>query len=72
MAKFLDISARQYAKKLKGIVEFTNDEMFDIAKLFNKNIEDIFLDRGRQNGDKKKLFEIENFEERLNYLKINF
>lgn len=45
VAKYLGISAKQYREKEKGKTCFTSDEMFKLAKLFNKKIEDIFLPR---------------------------
>jgi len=55
VARYLGISARQYGKKERGIVEFTSDEMFKLRDLFNKSIEDIFLPRSHQNGDKEEV-----------------
>lgn len=43
MADYLGISAKSYRDKELGRREFTQDEMFEIAKLFNRKIDDIFL-----------------------------
>lgn len=50
MAKYLGITTKTYRSKELGNTEFTLDEMFEIAKLFNKKIDDIFLPRMYQNG----------------------
>ena len=52
MAKYLDITTKTYRSKELGNTEFTLDEMFKIAKLFNKKVDDIFLPREYQNGTK--------------------
>jgi putative transcriptional regulator len=52
MAEKLGISAQQYSNKEKGKFEFSSDEMFILRNLFNKPLEDIFLPRNHQNGDK--------------------
>lgn len=43
-AEKISISISSYRNKETGNVEFKPSEMFRIAKFFNKNIEDIFLD----------------------------
>lgn len=50
MARYLGITPKTYRSKELGNTEFTLDEMFEIAKLFNKKIDDIFLPRRYQNG----------------------
>lgn len=50
MARYLGITPKTYRSKELGNTEFTLDEMFEIAKLFNKKIDDIFLPRKYQNG----------------------
>lgn len=45
LAILLQISEVQYGKKEKGIAEFTQDEMFQIAEYFNLKVDDIFLPR---------------------------
>lgn len=52
MAEYLDISTLTYRQKEKGVAEFTQDEMFAIANLVGKSMDDIFLPRKHQNGDK--------------------
>lgn len=52
MAEYLNISEKSYRDKELGHREFTQDEMFEIAKLFNRKIDDIFLPRKYQNGTK--------------------
>lgn len=42
-AEMLGISYAAYQKKETGRAQFKADEMFAIAKIFNKPIEDIFL-----------------------------
>lgn len=54
IARHLSISPRQYSLKERGIYEFTSDEMFKLRDLFGYRIEDIFLPRYHQNGDKNK------------------
>lgn len=54
LAKRLGMSKTQFGLKERGIYEFTSDEMFEASELFNEKIEDIFLPRGHQNGDKEK------------------
>lgn len=51
MAKHLGITLRTYQNKETGKSLFTSEEMFAIAKLFGKNLEDIFLPTTHQNGD---------------------
>lgn len=51
MGKIIGKCASQYKKKLLGKVAFDQDEMFALAHYFNMSINDIFLDRERQNGD---------------------
>lgn len=43
IANYLGISTKTYRSKELGNSEFTMDEMFKIAKLFNMRIDDIFL-----------------------------
>ena len=50
MAKYLGISTKSYRDKEKGKQEFTQDEMFKLAKFFNKPIDKIFLPRKFQIG----------------------
>lgn len=52
MAEKLGLSVQQYSNKERGDYEFTSDEMFIVRDIFNKRIEDIFLPRNHQNGDK--------------------
>lgn len=55
VAKYLGISSTQYGYKERGLYEFTQDEMFLLRDLFNMNMEDIFMPRNHQNGDKKEV-----------------
>lgn len=43
MAKLLNIDVRTYQNKEKGVTQFKQNEMFIIAKFFNKKIDEIFL-----------------------------
>lgn len=43
LAKLLNISESAYRNKERGDSQFKGDEMFIIAKHYNKTIEDIFL-----------------------------
>lgn len=52
LAKLLDINPKTYSAKELGKTEFSMNEMFKIAKYFDKQIEDIFLPRILQNGVK--------------------
>ena len=45
MANKLGISRGRYSTKERGNAEFTQDEMFEIRNIFNRNIEDIFSPR---------------------------
>ena len=51
LAKLLGISLKTYSQKERGISEFTQDEMFTLSCFFGKNIDQIFLPRGNQNGN---------------------
>lgn len=53
IANYLGISPYQYSKKESGKNEFTSSEMFKLRDLFEMNLEDIFLPRNHQNGDKQ-------------------
>ncbi|ASN72351.1 putative cro-like protein [uncultured Caudovirales phage] len=53
MAKILNISRNSYINKEKSKTPFNSDEMFIISKLFGKSMEQIFLPRCHQKGDKK-------------------
>lgn len=52
LASKIGISEKQMGSKLRGITEFKSSEMFKIAELFNKTIEDIFLPSMYENGTK--------------------
>lgn len=54
VADYLGISSKQYRAKEKGEFAFDSDEMFDLGKLFNKKMDEIFLPRSHQNGDEQK------------------
>lgn len=54
MADHLGISRNSYGQKERGQVPFLIDEMFTISDLFKKDLDDIFLSRGNQNGYKDK------------------
>ncbi|MFQ7598188.1 helix-turn-helix transcriptional regulator [Veillonella sp.] len=43
MAKLLNIDVRTYQNKEKGVTQFKQNEMFIIAKFFNKKIDEIFF-----------------------------
>jgi len=45
LAKFLNISDKQVAKKLTGDAPFKSDEMFKISDFFDLPVEEIFLPR---------------------------
>ena len=51
LADYLGISVVSYRNKEKGKNEFTQDEMFALAKLFDRSIDYIFLPREHHNGD---------------------
>ncbi len=55
VADYLGISIKTYRDKEKGKSEFTQDEMFALSELFNCGIEDIFLPRTHQIGNKRSL-----------------
>lgn len=52
LASKLGITVQTYSKKERGDYEFTSDEMFILKNLFEEKLEDIFLPRNHQNGDK--------------------
>ena len=52
MANYLGITPKTYRSKELGNTEFTLDETFEIAKLFNKKVDDIFLPRKYHTGTK--------------------
>lgn len=52
MAKILDINASTYSKKENGKNDFKSNEMFIVARLFNKRLDEIFLPRNISNPDK--------------------
>lgn len=43
MANLLNVDPRTYRNKEKGLTQFKANEMFIIAKKFNRSIEQIFL-----------------------------
>lgn len=43
IAKLIGVDVRTYQNKEKGITQFKQNEMFAIAKYFNKKIDEIFL-----------------------------
>ncbi|MBA8777668.1 helix-turn-helix domain-containing protein [Staphylococcus schleiferi subsp. coagulans] len=53
MAKILSISRNSYINKEQSKTAFTSDEMFILSKLFGKTMEEIFLPRCHQIGNKK-------------------
>lgn len=54
MAKLIDVTMKTYSAKERGEYPFDADEMFKISNFFKKNIQDIFLPRTFQNGNKTK------------------
>lgn len=52
MAKLINVTTTTYARKERGEYPFDADEMFKISKYFNRDIENIFLPRSYQNGNK--------------------
>ncbi len=53
IAKYLNISEDGYGKKERGQYQFTQNEMFAIAELFDKGLDDIFLPRNFGNTEIK-------------------
>lgn len=53
VADYLGISVQTYRAKEKGHYEFTQDEMFALSNLFDKEIGEIFLPRTHQFGNKR-------------------
>jgi DNA-binding XRE family transcriptional regulator len=51
MAKLLNIDVRTYQNKEKGVTQFKQNEMFIIAKFFNKKIDEIFLPTNFENRE---------------------
>ena len=54
MARLLGISIVSYGAKELGKKQFKCNEMFTLAKYFNKSVEDIFLPTILQNGVNKE------------------
>lgn len=54
MATCLGITPKTYRSKELGTSEFTLDEMFAIAKMFNMKVDDIFVPRQYQFGTERK------------------
>lgn len=54
LADYLGISVQAYRDKEKGKNAFNQDEMFAIAALFQKRLDEIFLPRKHRNGDKSR------------------
>lgn len=52
VADYLGITVQTYRAKEKGHYEFTQDEMFALSELFDKDLNDIFLPRKYQIGNK--------------------
>lgn len=50
LSHFLGISERQTSLKIKGKAEFKCSEMFKIATLFKKTVDEIFLPSMYENG----------------------
>lgn len=53
MGKLIGTTSTTYSRKERGEYAFDADEMFIIAKYFDKDMSDIFLPRSYQNGNKK-------------------
>lgn len=54
MAKLLNIDVRTYQNKEKGVTQFKQNEMFIIAKFFNKKIDEIFLPTNFENHEVRR------------------
>lgn len=52
VSEMLNLSEIEYGKKERGVYPFTSYEMFKLSELFKKPINDVFLPRGNQIGDK--------------------
>lgn len=52
VARALGITTKTYGLKERGESPFDSDEMFQLAKLFRKPMDDIFLPRSHQIGNK--------------------
>lgn len=55
MAGLLNIHVNTYREKEKGLSQFNQDEMFMIADFFGKGVQDIFLPREHQIGNKENV-----------------
>ncbi|MFD2046047.1 helix-turn-helix transcriptional regulator [Ornithinibacillus salinisoli] len=51
MAKYLNINPSTYSKKENGHYDFKLEEIYKIARFFNKRIDDIFLPTNIRNTD---------------------
>lgn len=54
MALALNINPKTYTMKEEGLTDFKYKEIYVIAKMFNKNIDEIFLPTDIRNADKNK------------------
>lgn len=55
MAEILGIGIDTYGKKERGILQFTQDEMFSLSRYFNLPLEEIFSPRDLGKTKKKRL-----------------
>lgn len=51
LSDIIGVSEKQIGKKIKGIVTFNGDEMFEISNYLGMKIDDIFLPTNHQIGD---------------------
>lgn len=64
MADLINVTWRTYRNKEQGITQFKANEMFIIARKFNKTIEEIFLPNDFINSEVKEWYQCNNLKQK--------
>jgi hypothetical protein len=51
MAKLINVDVRTYQNKERGVTQFKQNEMFIIAKHFNRKVDELFLPTNFENHE---------------------
>ena len=51
LAKLINVDVRTYQNKEKGVTQFKQNEMFIIAKHFNRKVDELFLPTNFENHE---------------------
>lgn len=51
LAKLINVDVRTYQNKEKGVTQFKQNEMFIIAKHFNRKVDELFLPTNLENHE---------------------